>query len=185
MRHFITNITVTIITLLLISVASLWAFVRSEQLIITTEKDFENQRFIAATEPSEEEWMEIGEAVYTRNCAACHSADATGQSNYYPPLWNQVRVYQAENGEDYLIQTLLYGSATGLHSAPMPPLGNLSDVQVAAVLNFMLERFSEEESRFITTQDVEENRNLGLSEREVGRTRPDIPAPFELSNASR
>ena len=69
MRHFITNITVTIITLLLISVASLWAFVRSEQLIITTEKDFENQRFIAATEPSEEEWMEIGEAVYTRNCA--------------------------------------------------------------------------------------------------------------------
>lgn len=185
MRHFITNITVAIITLLLITVASLWAFVRSEQLIITTEKDFENQRFIAATEPSEEEWMEIGEAVYTRNCAACHSADATGRSNYYPPLWNQSEVYQAENGDAYLIQTILYGSATGLHSAPMPPFGNLSDVQVAAVLNYMLDTFSEEDSQFITTQDVQVHRDLRLSEREVGRTRPDVPAPFELPNVSR
>lgn len=184
MRHFIANITVAVIALLLISLACTWALVRSGQLILTTEKEFEMQRFIAAgADLSNEEWLEIGEAVYIRNCAACHAQAATGQSNYYPALWNQDRVLEAENGREYVIQTIIYGSATGLYSAPMPPLGNLSDLQISAALNYVLHTFSEAPVDFITTDEVSAQRDLQLREREVGRTRPDVPSPFELSGS--
>ncbi|CAN5560604.1 hypothetical protein BH23BAC4_BH23BAC4_09580 [soil metagenome] len=188
MRHFIANFAVYLIAGVLVLAAYVWAVVRANQTVLANEEMVEPAEYLAATDLASFDWPEFGEAVYIRNCAACHGGNGQGREDYYPPLHNQDRVLAAEGGREYLINMVLYGIRTGLHGAPMPPMANLSDAKIAAVNNFVVTRFSHAdpaELDLLIPADVALLRDLRLSEREVGRTRPDVPPPFELARTTR
>ena len=86
-----------------------------------------------------------GEAVYTRVCAACHQADGQGMSPVFPPV----------NDSDYLREDLdravhvVINGLTGKivvngveYAGSMPPMGYLSDREVAAALTYVLQTWN-------------------------------------------
>ncbi len=67
---------------------------------------------------------------YALNCQGCHRADGTGTSGSVPPLTGSVaRFLGVPGGREYLVQV------PGVAQAP------LDDATLAAVVNWMLERF--------------------------------------------
>jgi len=67
---------------------------------------------------------------YALNCQGCHRADGAGTPNSVPPLAGSVaRFLGVAGGREYLVQV------PGVAQAP------LDDATLAAVLNWMLERF--------------------------------------------
>ena len=92
-----------------------------------------------------------GEAIYTANCVACHQATGDGLAGVFPPLAGHLpSVYNADGGREYLIETLLYGlqgqiqvDGTG-YNGVMPAWAQLSDEDIAAVLNYTLTAWDNE-----------------------------------------
>jgi mono/diheme cytochrome c family protein len=67
---------------------------------------------------------------YALNCQGCHRADGAGTPDSVPPLTNSVaRFLAVPGGREYLVQV------PGVAQAP------LDDATLAAVVNWMLERF--------------------------------------------
>ena len=67
---------------------------------------------------------------YALNCQGCHRADGSGTGDSVPPLVNSVaRFLTVPGGREYLVQV------PGVAQAP------LDDATLAAVMNWMLERF--------------------------------------------
>jgi len=84
---------------------------------------------------------------YTLYCQGCHLVDGSGTPNKVPALKNEVgRFLLVEGGREYLVQV------PGTSQSPM------SDAEVAAVLNWILENFSPDQlpADFVpyTTQEV-------------------------------
>jgi len=185
MRHLYANLAVYVLAGSLLLLSMLFAWIRSDQLILATETSVEPPGFAEAVEPDDFPWREIGERVYVGNCQTCHGASGTGR-DVYPPVVGQGAVVEAEGGREYLIRVMLYGLATGTHGAPMPPMPHLSDTQIAAVNNFMLTRF-EHPARPATDlplfvpSEVAAERGRRLRERDVAAMRPDVPSPRELA----
>ena len=70
---------------------------------------------------------------YALNCQGCHRADGAGTPGTVPPLAGSVaRFLAVPGGREYL------GQVPGVATAP------LDDTALAAVLNWMLERFDKE-----------------------------------------
>jgi fructose 5-dehydrogenase cytochrome subunit len=118
-------------------------------------------------------WESLGELSYSANCSNCHRADGTGWDQY-PPLRRAGAMAQADGGRDYLIDLMLYGLDSDRWGAPMPRMGHMHDVEIAAVLNYMLEAFGGirvgEEP--ILPQDVAARRGQPLSPRQTNTRRP-------------
>jgi mono/diheme cytochrome c family protein len=101
--------------------------------------------------PSAQAALPDGQAVYA-NCSGCHQATGAGIPGAFPPLdGHAADLFEAEgdpSGRDYLIQVVLQGvqgeidvggtTYTGL----MPPWPQLSDGEIAAVLNHTLGSWS-------------------------------------------
>ena len=89
--------------------------------------------------------MPDGEAVYAANCVACHQATGQGVPGAFPPLagGHAAELASADGGRDYLIHALLYGVqgpievAGATYNGLMPAWQQLSDAQIAAVLNYV------------------------------------------------
>jgi cytochrome c553 len=185
MRHLLANLAVYILAAGLVIGSLLFAWMRQAQIAIATERLIAPPHFAAAEDPGGFPWMAIGERVYIANCKNCHGTDGRGR-DIYPPIRGQIAVFTAPGGKDYLAHVILDGLATRMHPAPMPPMPHLSDVQIAAVNNFMLTSFDyparlPEQPPLYIPADVRRLREHGLSERDVGHMRPPVPLPRELA----
>ena len=181
MRHLIANLaTVTLVAGLVIG-AGAFGWARSAQLVVATEADVELAEVIPRGAAAFA-WREFGEATYLRNCQNCHTADGSGRG-MYPPVQGQTAHLEAEGGRGYLIDVVLYGLYTGDYGAPMPPMPELSDAEIAAVTNYLLVQFDRTGTappRLFVPSDVTPRRGRDLSERDVARSRPAIPSARAL-----
>lgn len=186
MRHVLANIVTYALVLGLVLISLLFAWVRSEQFVIAREADIELSKSVELSDLAEFDWLEFGEEVYAANCQNCHTVDGSGRG-MYPPVQNQAAHLDADGGRDYLLNVTLYGLYTGTYAAPMPPMSELSNAEVAAVTNYFLTQFAAQDSvpdssRLYLPRDVADLRGRELSERDVANTRPPIPSAVVLGD---
>jgi mono/diheme cytochrome c family protein len=146
------------------------------------------QPVVEAPPPAEKfDWQALGGRVYAANCLACHQANGQGIPGAFPPLAGHApELYHAPGGREYLIKSVLYGlmgpiTVAGVsYNGVMPAFPQLSDADIAAVLNYTLtewgndallvdfsplmpEEVAAERGRNLTMQQVHELRQaLGL-----------------------
>jgi len=173
MRHFLANVATYTIAIGLVAGAALFAWMRSAQLVISSET-----AILARYEPvpPDADLTELGQIAYKRNCMACHLGEGQGWDQY-PGLGHTVDLFQAAGGREYIIDLHLYGLTSPRWRAPMPPMGHMSDVELAAVLNHVLRNYGNEaqltpETQYYTPDDIASRRGMDRSPREVNATRP-------------
>ncbi|MFN2461595.1 MAG: cytochrome b N-terminal domain-containing protein [Candidatus Velthaea sp.] len=98
-----------------------------------------------------------GATVYTANCAGCHGAAGTGQPGVFPPLAKNPYV---TGNVKAVIHTVNYGLSGpivangGKYNSQMPAWkGNLTDAQIADVINYVRNSWGNKGS-LIKTSDV-------------------------------
>lgn len=173
MRHILGNIAIYLIVLILVGAATLFAWIRSSQLVISNEETV-IARFDAGSE-QQFKWSQFGERSYLRNCANCHGSDGQGWDQY-PALNHTTRLFTAPGGRNYVIDLHLYGLTSSRWGAPMPPMGHIQDIEMAGVINYVLTQFRDEEGvdldgNLLLPQDVTERRGQDLSPRDVNTRR--------------
>ena len=184
MRHILANIfTYSLIAALVIG-AGLFAWARNAQLVFAHERDVEPVVLGAERPATEADWFAFGRHTYLVNCQNCHTADGSGRG-MYPPIQQMTAHLAAEGGRDYLVNLALYGLYTGTYGAPMPPMPELSDAEIAAVTNYMLVQFAAEgegpeASQLYLAPQVAALRGQQLNEWGVAALRPAIPTAEEL-----
>lgn len=180
MRHFLVNLATYTIAALIALGAALFAWVRSAQLVVS-----EEATVLARHAPAEAhgfEWQALGAGSYVRNCAACHGRDGGGWDQY-PGVGHTARLFAAPGGRDYVVDLHLYGLASPRWRVPMPPMGHMNDVELAAVLNHVLTHYGNEralapDAQLYLPADIAARRGQPLRPREVDRFRPE-PVPPE------
>jgi mono/diheme cytochrome c family protein len=97
-----------------------------------------------------------GKRVYDQYCKACHMADGSGLRGMHPPLINNKTV----NGKtDKLIEVTMKGMSGKVvidgveYNGIMPPHSHLTDKQIADVLTYIRQSFSNN-SGAVTQADV-------------------------------
>lgn len=179
MRHFLARL-VTILIIAILVIGSIgFAWLRSEQFVIARRMETEPIIEQTIATAADFDWQDFGDQVYVANCRNCHMPDGSGRG-MYPSIKNMSVHLQADGGHEYLIDLVLYGLHTGQHDAPMPPMPNLSDRQIAAVNNYMLTQFAQDaptppSSRLFIPDDVRRRRGTKLSASEVASKRPQVP----------
>lgn len=100
---------------------------------------------LAQDSSSDFDWQKLGETVFTKHCAACHQASGEGVSGAFPPLvGDAAKLGALEGGREVLIHIVLYGLTGpitvngGNYNGAIPHCPQLSDEQIAAVLNHIL-----------------------------------------------
>lgn len=174
MRHFLANVATYTIAALLLVGAALFGWLRSAQLALSDEPTL-----LARYEPApahEFRWAELGRSSYVRNCRNCHGAAGEGWDQY-PGVGHTAALVAAPGGREYVIDLHLYGLTSGRWRAPMPPMGHLADVELAAVLNHLLTHFGSErrlpaDAPLYLPADVAARRGLELSPAQVNARRP-------------
>jgi cytochrome c oxidase subunit 2 len=94
-----------------------------------------------------EEIMARGEKVYAANCAACHKADGTG-AGPIKPLDGSAIVKDADHMKQ--IDIVLNGAANGA----MPPWKHLSDTEIAAVVTYTKNAWSNQTGQLVQPSDI-------------------------------
>lgn len=134
-----------------------------------------------------------GEAVYSSNCMSCHQGNGQGIANAFPPLVDHTpALYNADR--DYLVDVLLYGLQGQImvedqsYQGVMPAWQQLSDDEIAAVLNYSLtswENDADLSDDFMpyTAEQVAERRDQGLSAQDMYERRPDLSSSDSDSDA--
>lgn len=177
MRHFLANLATYLIVAFLAAAAVLFGWMRSAQIVVADEPTV-LARFTPG--PESFEWEELGEESYERNCANCHGAEGRGWDQY-PGVDHTGLLFKSTGGREYLVDLHLYGLTSDRWGAPMPPMGHMHDIEVAAVINYVLTRFAQKvdiaESELFTPQDIAERRLRDLSPRQVNAYRPELPFP--------
>lgn len=174
MRHLLGNIAIYLIVFILVGAATLFAWIRSSQLVISKEETV-IARFDAST-GQQFKWSQLGERSYLRNCANCHGSDGQGWDEY-PALNHLPRLFMSPGGRMYVIDLHLYGLTSSRRGAPMPPMGHIQDIEMASLINYVLTQFGEGESisqdgDLLRPQDIAERRGQDLSPQEVNTRRP-------------
>ncbi len=175
MRHFLANIAIYLIAIFLLSAAALFGWTRSGQLVVTSE-----EAVLAQFAPAPAylfEWTQLGKNAYQRNCQNCHGANGQGWDEY-PGLGNTVQLFLAPNGRDLLVDIHLYGLTSQRWGAPMPPMGHMHDVQLAAVINYVLTSFGQsaldDRAELYVPQEIGARRGRELSPRDVEERRAGV-----------
>jgi len=180
MRHLLANIFIYILGALLLLGSGLFAWIRSEQLVLTREQTAA-ARFVSAP-PSPEGLHRIGQTVYEANCRRCHGAHGLGWDQY-PPLTDMHALVAAPGGREYYVALHVVGLSSPRSGAPMPPMGHIPDAELAAVLDYVLTRFGEPVTPGFTADEVAAARTRPLSPRVVGHQRPANPTIRVMSDA--
>jgi mono/diheme cytochrome c family protein len=179
MRHFLVNLAVYTIATLLVLGSALWAWMRSAQLTIANEETLV-ARF--AAQPGHVfEWRELGARSYLRNCVNCHRADGSGWDQY-PGVTHSGRLFASPGGRDYLVDLHLYGLTSNRWRAPMPPMGHIPDVEMAAMLNHLLTHFGNDrdlppDARLYLPDEISARRGQRLRPHDINTNRPVIRIP--------
>lgn len=93
---------------------------------------------------SKDDLMQLGEHVYGSVCVACHQADGNGLPGAFPPLAGAGDFYGDPQNMAKIIVKGLSGPITvkGVdYNGVMPPQGNLSDIEIAAVATYVRNSF--------------------------------------------
>ncbi|MEX2536148.1 MAG: cytochrome c [Trueperaceae bacterium] len=120
------------------------------------------------------------------SCSGCHQASGEGVPGVFPPLAGHVAdLYAAD--PDYLAQVVLFGLQGPItvqgaqYNGLMPDWQSLSDGQIAAVLNFVLSSWTNEEElpddEPYNAEYIAEQRELDLSPQEVHARRSELDLP--------
>jgi mono/diheme cytochrome c family protein len=101
--------------------------------------------------------IERGHLIYDEFCIQCHGADGKGMPRIFPPL----------DGADWLtekrtesIHAVKYGQSGEIvvngetYNNVMPPMG-LSNKEVADVMNYVMNSWSNTQDKMVTVQEVE------------------------------
>jgi hypothetical protein len=62
----------------------------------------------------------------------------------FPGAGHTARLFAAPGGREYVVGPHLYGLASPRWRVPMPPMGHITDVELAAVLNHVLTNHGDE-----------------------------------------
>jgi cytochrome c5 len=176
MRHFLGHIASYTIAVMLILGAALFAWVRSTQMVFSNEQTTMERH--APTPEHEFEWGEVGEHSYASNCMNCHGREGQGWDQY-PGLEHMWNLFTAPGGRDFLVDVHLYGLTSRRWRAPMPSMGHMQDVELAAVLNHTLTHFGNQahlpaDAALYLPHDIAARRNQALSPAQVNWTRPKV-----------
>jgi mono/diheme cytochrome c family protein len=100
--------------------------------------------------------LDRGEIVYETYCLACHQADGSGVPNLNPPL---IKTRWTTGDKKVLISVILKGmdeeievDGESYHNV-MPPMAHLSDEEIADVLTYVRNNFTNNASE-ISTREV-------------------------------
>jgi mono/diheme cytochrome c family protein len=173
MRHLLANIAIYVIAFVLIGGAGLFAWVRSAQLVVSDEG-----AVLAGFEPGERtfEWEELGAGSWARNCQSCHGPEGLGWDQY-PSIAHASTFLLLPGGREHLLDVHIYGLTSSRWRVPMPPMGHIRDVELAAVINHVLTSFGNElrlpsDPALFRPEDVESRRGLELKPADVDERRP-------------
>jgi mono/diheme cytochrome c family protein len=107
------------------------------------------------------------ENLYINQCANCHRKDGSGVKRVYPPLKNADYVKNGNTIE--LLRGMLYGRSgrivvngytyNGVMTTEID--NNLSDNDIALILNYVFVKLNNITDRIVTEKDVKEARKLG------------------------
>lgn len=128
-----------------------------------------------------------GSQVYAQ-CAGCHQQNGQGVPGAFPPLAGHAPdLYNAEGGPTYLVDVILYGLQGQIevegqsYSGLMPAWQQLTDAQIAAVLNFVLTEWGNEAEldtfEPYAAADIEAQRGQGLSTSDMLDRRGSLELP--------
>jgi mono/diheme cytochrome c family protein len=123
-----------------------------------------------------------GGAIYAAHCAACHQPTGLGIPGVFPPLAGHApNLYNISGGREYLIKSVLYGLVGPItvdgrtYNLPMPAFPQLSDAQIAAVLNYTLTEWGNDalltDFSPYSAEEVAALRGLGLTPSDVHAVR--------------
>jgi mono/diheme cytochrome c family protein/glucose/arabinose dehydrogenase len=115
---------------------------------------------VAPLTAEEQQRFEAGKEIYNRLCIACHQADGRGREGLAPALAGSPFV----TGRAGIMARIVIHGKEG--KAMMPPLGTLSDAEIAGVLTFVRRSFGHTASP-VDVELVREVRGSAL-----GRDRP-------------
>jgi len=119
-----------------------------------------------------------GETVYN-NCLGCHQQNGQGVPAAFPPVAGHVPdLVAAEGGRDYLVKVVLYGLqgeveiAGQMYNSVMPAWAQLSDEQIADLLNYLLTAWDNvallpEDAVGFTADEVAAQRDQDLSAADI------------------
>jgi mono/diheme cytochrome c family protein len=176
MRHLLANIMTYVIATLLFLGAAAFAWVRTEQFTIAREPGV-----VIRYSPGDTifQWQQLGEASFRRNCSNCHGR-AGGGWDQYPAVDLAAEMLADPEGRDYLIDLHLYGLTSQRWGAPMPPMGHMHDVEMAAVINYIATAFGNAHpGDLLLPEDIRARRGLGLSPADVERRGRPVGAPVQ------
>lgn len=173
MRHFLGHIAISLIVLFLVGAATLFAWIRSSQIVISNEETV-IARFDASSS-QQFSWEQLGERSYLRNCANCHGSEGRGWGQY-PALNHTSLLFTSPEGRNYVIDLHLYGLTSSRWGVPMPPMGHIQDIEMAGLINYVVTQFGDEESmaqngELLRPEDITERRGQNLSPRDVNTRR--------------
>ncbi len=120
--------------------------------------------------------------VFAARCVICHQSTADGVPGIYPPLADSIgNDVRFKDGRDYLIHVVLGGLSGPIvvggmtYDGLMPQFSQLTDAEIAAVLNEVLTHFNASEipKNFapITAVEVKRARATPLSPTDLDRER--------------
>lgn len=130
----------------------------------------------------------LGAQIYG-NCVGCHQAQGQGLPGVFPPLAeNMPDLIAADGGRAYLLATMLYGLQGQIevggatYNGVMPPWAQLSNEQIAAVLNHELTAWGNvdllpDDFTPIAADEVAAARGQGLSPSDVLGLRQALELP--------
>lgn len=176
MRHVYVNRAAALLATLLVVVAVLFAWARSEglSLVLLVDQRLLEREAEAPTEGTadDEDWAARGEQVWSEHCSACHAR-----------LPHVSELASREGGRSYLIDLVLFGfegEATidgERRSFEHPAFDDLADEDLAAVLDHALVAWDEDDAsddvdRY-RPEELDEARDRDLAPSEVAERRPD------------
>ncbi len=114
--------------------------------------DGEKKKMAAAADDPNKVWVlsdlvKRGESVYAANCAACHQANGKG-AGPIKPLDGSAIVTDTDHAK--MIQVLLHGAAGGA----MPSWKQLSDTELAAVMTYAKNSWSNQTEQIVQPAEV-------------------------------
>ncbi|ADR36444.1 c-type cytochrome [Oceanithermus profundus] len=123
-----------------------------------------------------------GAADYGKFCASCHGATGQGTPGVFPPLADWAGHFaQNDEGRAYLVHVIVFGlqgqiSAQGkTYNGFMPPFAQLSNDQVAGILNYLLTEWNKDllpkDFRPLTADEVAKLRAKALTPADVFKAR--------------
>lgn len=133
--------------------------------------------------------LSAGEAIFVANCSSCHQATGQGIAGAFPTLVAHApELATAEGGYEYLENLLLYGLqgeinvAGEAYNGVMPAWGQLSDEELADVLNYAVTAWGNADTMppdypAFTAENVASQRDAALSSAQVYELRQTLGLP--------